>query len=164
VSTDFDEGETVSYPGAGRVFAEWKLVDGNAGNAWPLLYAAGVAMGEKDDGGFGKFLVDLWKTIESEVTTAIAGAVGAAIGGAIGGVIGAIAGAVLGVILNWLIGLADNPDDIVAVRQFQLWLGSILGSYYDWAGLTKNPPDTFTVDFNGDGGRYRTWFSWSVVK
>ena len=172
VSTDFDEGESVGYSGKGKLFAEWNLIDGTADNPWPLLYAAGVAMAEKDDGGFGQFLTDLWevvcKEVEAAIVAGVAGvgaAIGAAIGGGIGAIvggIGGIVGALVGLLIGWIISLFDNPDDVVAVKHLDLSLASALGSYYDWAGLTKSSPDTFTVDFNGDGGRYRTWFSYSV--
>jgi len=162
ISHDFDAGESVTFPGVGKLFAEWQLIEGSATNPWPLVYAAGVAMAEKDQGGFWQFLHDLWKLVADKVIALIVAGVGAGIGGAIGGVIGAAVGFVVGGLVGLIIGLFDDPDDILGTHHFELWLGSALGSYYDWAGLTKSPPDKFTTDFTGDGGHYRAAFYYRV--
>ena len=52
--------------------------------------------------------------------------------------------------------------DIVATRTVLLVLGAATKSYYDWAGLTAHPANKFSMNFNGDGGRYRVWCSLSV--
>ena len=154
VSDDFDEGEKVGF-GGGRLFAEWNLVDG--GNDFPKPYPLIMAMAEKDDGGFYKFLKELWNLIDEKVTAAIAGAIGAAIGALIGNVIGAIVGFIVGAFIGWLISLFDNQDDILGVKPLTLWLGAATRSYYEAVGLLKNPPNLFNIDFTGDGGHYRVW-------
>ena len=164
VSDDFDAGETKTYGGRGKLLHEWTIVKTSS---WPHVYTCVLVMAEKDEGGFGAFLQDLWEKIGSEVKKAIAGAVGGAIGAALGSFFGPL-GAGLGAAVGWLVGLLVEwimswfKDDLVAMKTIQLGLGAATKSYYDWAGLTKSPANQFTMNFNGDGGRYRVKCSLSV--
>lgn len=164
VSDDFDAGETKSYSGRGKLLHEWAIVKSND---WPHVYTAVLVMAEKDEGGFGNFLQELWEKIGDEVKKAIAGAVGGAIGAALGSFFGPL-GAGLGAAVGWLVGLLVEwimswfADDLIAMKTIQLGLGAATKSYYDWAGLTANPAHQFTMNFNGDGGRYRVKCSLSV--
>jgi hypothetical protein len=159
VSDDFDEGESVNY-GTSKVFATWDLVTKTPG--FPYVYAGVIAMAEKDDGGFYKFLNELWKMVEDKVKTAVGAAIGAAIGGAIGNVLGAVVGAIVGALVGWLISLFDNADDIVAVKPLLMTLASCKKSYYDWAQLTSANGWTTTMHFKGDGGHYAVTASFKI--
>ncbi|WP_337185356.1 hypothetical protein [Phenylobacterium sp.] len=164
VSNDFDAGEKKVYGGRGRLLHEWSIF---TNSNWPHVYSAVLVMAEKDEGGFGKFLQELWDKVGAEVKKAIAGAVGSAIGAALGSFFGPL-GAGLGAAVGWLVGLLVDwilswfKDDLIAMKVIQLSLGAATKSYYDWAGLTANPARQFSMNFNGDGGRYRVWCSLSV--
>ena len=152
VSDDFDEGEVVNF-GTSKVFASWDLATATSG--FPYVYGAVIALAEKDDGGFYKFLNDLWALVDDKVTAAVGAAVGAAIGGAIGNVLGAVVGAVVGAIIGWLMSLfGDNPDEILGAQPLILALGSTKKSYYDWAKLTSPDGLPATLHFKADGGHY----------
>ncbi|MEW5687647.1 MAG: hypothetical protein AB1942_22260 [Pseudomonadota bacterium] len=164
VHDDFDEGEIKRYGGRGRLFHEWQVV---RTSDWPHTYAAILAMAEEDGGGFADFLTDLWRQVDDEVKKAVAGAVGGAVGAALGSffgplgtAVGAAVGWLLGVLVDWILGFFE--DDLVATRTLLVVLGAGTKSYYDWAGLTADPPNQFAMNFNGDGGRYRVWCSLSV--
>jgi len=188
VSSDFDAGESVFYPPPvfpglgdpeklltfmneayqkpGKRFAEWTI---RRDLGWPTAYGAVIAMAEKDDGGFWKFLQQLMKRVVEEVEKvlkmglgAAAGAViGLKIGGAWGAVIGAVVGFVVGAIIDLL--TQDNADDIVAQASPIMMFGAATRSYYEWAGLLKQPhPDLFPINFKGDGGHYRVWCYYQV--
>jgi hypothetical protein len=165
IDDDFDVGETKTFAGNGKKFAEWNLV---TNVEFPCVYGAVMVMAEKDDGGFHDFLVELWKlvgeTVVKEVSKGVGSLVGAAIGSAFGGigaVIGAAIGWLIGALVNWIIELFDNPDDIVATKTFLLGLGAATKSYYEWAKLI-GPSNLASTNFNGDGGRYRVWWQYRV--
>lgn len=185
VSHDFDEGESVIYPtpsfeviqkavmagtfqqlvkdtyaAPGRLFAQWDI---HHDVGWPTTYVATMAMAEKDDGGFWKFLKELAKQIIKLIEDALGKSIGTAVGTAIGAffggwgaVVGAIIGFCIGALFDWLLG--DNPDDILGVKTVTMSLGAATESYYKWTGLLKKPrPDLFPVSFKSDGGHYRVW-------
>jgi hypothetical protein len=160
VSNEFDSGETKSI---NRVFAEWDI---DRGKDWPHVYTAVVCMAEKDDGGFYKFLKELWEIVDDKVKAAVAAGVGAAIGGSIGGVVGAAVGAIVGLLIGWIISWFDNPDDIVGARTVTMTLAAATKSYYDWAKLTTPGGWQFPepLQFNGDGGRYRVNAKYTVAE
>lgn len=155
VSDDFDKGEEVNY-GFSRVFAAWNLETKPGG--FPYVYTAVVAMAEKDDGGgFYEFLTALWEKIHIAVIAAIGAAAGAAIGAAIGAAFagfGALVGAAFGAFITWLIGLFNNPDDIMCVVPVRMTLAATTKSYYDWAKLTTPGGYASMLDIRSDGGRY----------
>lgn len=151
---DFDTGEQVVYEHPGRVFHTWNLETNKEG--FPYVYAAVISIGEKDDGGFYKFLKDLWEKVQAEVIAAIGAGVGAAIGAAIGATlglgIGAIVGAVVGAFLGWIIGLFDDPDDIIGTQSLVFGLGAATKSYYDEVKLTPGGwKDTLTFKSSSHG-------------
>jgi hypothetical protein len=128
-----------------------------------------VAMAEKDDGGFWKFLKDLYEQVKEEVEKAVAALAGAALGAALGstfGPLGTVAGAIVGAIVGWLCDLFaaifDNEDDVVAVRVVTMTLADCRKSYYDWAKLTSPAGWTTTIPFKGDGGHYRVGVAFKV--
>jgi hypothetical protein len=166
VSSDFDEGEAVNF-GMSKVFTSWNLETKSAG--FPYVYATIIAMSEKDDGGFYKFLKALWEQIDQEVKKAIAGLVGAAIGGALGTafgplgtVVGVLVGALFGILIDWMLTWFNNPDDIVGAKAVLMTLASSRKSYYDWAKLTSAAGWKTTLHFKGDGGRYDVDCSFKV--
>ena len=163
VSDDFDQGERRDF-GFNKVFGTWMIRTGSSG--FPYVYTAVIAMAEKDDNGFYKFLKEIWAKIGDMVQNAIGGLVGGALGAALGsiaGPIGTVIGAVFGALISWFIELFDNPDDIVGVKTLQMSLGACTKSYYDWAKLTTAQGLTDTVRFRGDGGRYDVDLSWKVA-
>jgi hypothetical protein len=162
VNNDFDEGDEVNY-GMSKVFHTWKLETKKEG--FPYVYGAVIALAEKDDGGFYKFLMELWELVGDEVKAAIEAATGAAIGAAIGAAfagIGAIIGAVVGAFIGWLISLFDNPDDIIGAKPLLMTLASANKSYYDWAKLTSAQGWTDDLVFKGDGGKYKVDVAYKV--
>jgi hypothetical protein len=164
VSDDFDEGEQVDF-GMGKVFHTWDIVTEKDG--FPHVYAAVLALGEKDDGGFWKFLKELWAKVKSAVEGAIGAAAGAAIGALIGAEflgIGAIIGAAVGAFIGWLIQFfgSGNHDDVIKAKPILMVLGAATKSYYDWAKLTSPQGWTKTLKFNGDGGRYEVDIAYRV--
>jgi hypothetical protein len=156
VSDDFDEGELVDF-GSSKAFASWDLATNPAG--FPYVYSAVISLAEKDDGGFHKFLKDLWAQVEAKVREAVAGAVGGAIGGAIGAAVGFIAAAVVVAIIAWIVSLFENSDDIIGTQVVTMILAAATKSYYDWAKLTTPEGWTDTLHFKGDGGYYRVRYS-----
>lgn len=160
VSDDFDEGERRN---PNKVFGSYTIRTEPQG--FPYVYTAVIVMAEKDDGGFYKFLKELWDKLGDKVQDMVKGAVGAGIGAALGslaGPIGTIIGAVFGAFIGWFIELFDNPDDIVGVKTVQLGLGACTRSYYDWAKLTTPQGLKSTLFFKGDGGRYEVDLAWKV--
>ncbi len=161
VSHDFDEGETVNMF---KKFAGFDLVTKDGG--WNYVYTGIIAMAEKDDGGFAKFLQELWDKVGDAVTAAVSGAVGAAVGAAIGaamgGIIGAIVGFVLAAVILWLISLFDNQDEILGTRILTMTLAAATKSYYDWAKLTSSSGCKFELRYRGDGSNYRVRGCWRV--
>mgnify|MGYP001447735127 FL=1 len=165
IDDDFDKGEIKTFPGNGRKFAEWNLVT-DAG--YPQVYGSVMVFAEKDDGGFHKFLVELWRIVGDFVTKKVGQLTGAAIGAAlgsafagIGALIGAAIGWLIGEIVKWIIELFDNPDDIIATKTFLLGLGAATKSYYEWAKLI-GPQTLSQTIFSGDGGRYAVWWQYRV--
>ena len=156
VMTDADAGETV-HPN--RVFADWKL---HTGDTWPKVYIAVLAAAEKDDGGFAKFLRELWEKVKEKATLLIAAGLGALVGTEIMPVLGTIIGAVVGVVAAWIISLFDNPDDFMPTRTLKMTLAAASKSYYDWAKLTSAAGWPSQVTFGEDGSRYRVDLSWKV--
>jgi hypothetical protein len=159
ISDDFDAGEKVAYPGIGMHFTGWNIV---TSEPWPHVYGLTLAMAEKDDGGFAKFLKELWDYVDDKINALIAAGIGAAIGAEIGGILGAVAGAVLGVLVGWIISLFDNADDIVGAKVLTMTLASAKKSYYDWAKLTSDVGWKSFTNFYGDGGHYRVSYGWKV--
>jgi hypothetical protein len=161
VSDDFDEGEKRNI---NKVFGTYTIRTEPQG--FPYVYTAVIVMAEKDDGGFYKFLKELWNKLGDKVQDMVKGAIGAGIGAALGslaGPIGTIVGAVFGAFIGWFINWFDNPDDIVGVKTVQLGLGACTRSYYDWAKLTTPQGLKSTLFFKGDGGRYEVDLSWKVA-
>jgi hypothetical protein len=159
VSDDFDEGEQVDF-GWGKVFHTWDIVTKSGG--FPYLYSAVIAVGEKDQGGFSKFLQDLWAEVGSEVTNLIGTAVGAAVGAAIGAAfagIGAIVGAAIGAFIGWLISFFadfEEGDDVVGADVVLITLTEATKSFYDSLGFTSPDGWPATLEFARDGeGHYR---------
>jgi hypothetical protein len=118
-------------------------------------------LAEKDDGGFYKFLKELWEQVRDKVTSAVKGAVAGAIGAEIGAVVGTIASAALAALVAWLISLTDNADDIIGTGVVRLDLGACTKSYYDWAKLTS-PDGLYDTLHLKEDGNYRVGVSWKV--
>jgi Glycine zipper len=183
VSEDFDTGESVFYPAPvfpgfddpnklltfvqeayqkpGRKFAEWTV---RRDLGWPTAYLASIAMAEKDDGGFWKFLQELLNRVVEEVEKTLKMGIGAAVGGVIGAKLGGVWGAIIGAVVGFIVGAiidlltAENADDILGSPPVILSLGAATKSYYEWTGLLKQPhPDTFPITYKHDGGHYRVW-------
>ncbi len=146
----------------GRSFATF---DVGGENLLPHEYSVGAVMAELDGGGFGDFLVKLWKNVKGFVTTALV-AGGASIGAGAGLAIpipglGSLIGAVVGAFIGWLLGFLE--DDIVGHRTTTLRLRSVAKSYYDKLNLTKPTGMPIVLDYKGDGGHYRVTGGWRLV-
>lgn len=164
VSDDFDEGEVVDWQWY-KPFATWDIVRKPVEN-FPYTYMAVIAMAEKDDGGFYKFLKALWEKVRAEVIEKVGALVGKALSaklGALGGVIGTIVGAIVGKLIDWIVSLFNNPDDLVGIKTLVMSLGWFSKSYYDWARLTAPNGRQGTLVYKGDGGRYDVDIAWKVV-
>lgn len=159
VSDDFEEGEDAYY-GMNRVFATWDLA--TAPEGFPYVYGVVIAMAEKDDGGFYKFLKTLWEKVKAKVLAAIEEGVGAAIGAELGAALGSIAGAIAGLLIEWIISWFNNDDDIVGAKPATMTLATCTKSYYDWAKLTATEGSKDTLHFKGDGGHYTVDIAWKV--
>jgi hypothetical protein len=188
VSGDFDEGESVVYPPIvldlkhlpnweelkkiveanvakpGRKLAEWRL---RSDLGWPVAYPAAITMMERDDGGFSEFIDKLWKKVGDDLQDYIEKglkSLGQAYLGELGAILGQALAWVINSVLSFLASLiGENADDHVATVPFMLALGAATKSYYDKTGLTKLPhPDVFTVNFHGDGGRYKAGFYFQI--
>lgn len=143
-----------------------------SGNTYPKTYAAFLSLTEKDNGGFGDFLNELYQAIKAEVQvilttlgaaagamigTAIGGSIGTAIGGPIGTIIGVVAGAILGAIVGWLTGILR--DDIFDPQVVTITIPSADSSFQN--GLTSPLLQLVYEDF---GGKYRVKYSWQLVR
>lgn len=155
VSNDFDKFEVVDF-GFSKVFANWNIVTDP--NQWPCVYSAVIALAEKDDGGFYKFLQGLWDKVSAFVLAAIGGATGAAVGAAagstfpgLGTAVGAAVGFVVGGLIAWIIALFKNEDDILGAKVVTMTLAASTKSYYDWAQLTSPNGWPFELNFKDDG-------------
>ena len=148
--------------GFGKVFATWDLATDPVG--FPYVYPAVISLADKDDGGFYKFLTDLWDQVRDKVLAAVKEAVAGAIGAAeIGAVLGTIASACVAAIIAWIIDLfsGTNVDDIIGVKAAYITLGACTKSYYDWAQLTM-PEGYYDTLHLKDDGYYRVGYSFKV--
>jgi hypothetical protein len=158
VGTGFLAGKEKVWPGAGKAFAEWKIV---ANGVWPQVYPSMLLMVEKDNGGFSTMLSKLWSLVKDYVTAALKKA-GAALAGALGAIIGAVVGYVLSALVGWIISWWQ--DDLIQMKPMQLHLGAATASYYAAIGLTAEPPKLSTLNFMGDGGHYRLWYHFQATE
>jgi hypothetical protein len=136
-----------------------------AEDAKEATYTATLAMAELDQGGFGDFIMGLWKKVKGLVVGAIGAAAGAGIAAAIGSAIpglGTLIGAVVGAIIGWLVGLFHNDDDIVGHKTVHLTLHHSTKSYYDKKKLTTKAGIPVSIDFKDDG-HYRLTGGWRLV-
>lgn len=107
----FNDGGVKSYTPV-KVLKSFRLDQTN-----PSTFFAFFALSEKDSGGFGDFLSELYQAVKGELTkivtavgaaaggtlvTVIGGSIGTAIAGPIGTVIGIVAGLALGALIGWL--------------------------------------------------------------
>jgi hypothetical protein len=138
---------------------------------YPKSFAVFVALAEKDEGGFGGFLQELYEAVKAEVQvilTALGAAAGAAIGAAIGGatgtlvggpigtVIGVVSGLILGALIGWLAGLLQ--DDIFEPQVAAITLNSANDSF---AGNSLVSP-VLSFVYEDFGGKYRVRYSWEI--
>lgn len=163
---EFDDGEQVVY-GPPKVLKEFNL----AGGTYPKVFTVFLAIAEKDAGGFGDFLTELYEAVKAEVVLiistlgaaagaaigiAVGGSVGTVIGGPIGTAIGIISGLILGALVAWLAGLAQ--DDLFEPQLTFVELPSADATFT--GGALTSPIFNFTfADF---GGQYRISYSWQL--
>lgn len=159
ISDDFDTGELVTYPGIGQKLTGFNIV---TSEPWPHVYTVTLGMAEKDDGGFAKFLQELWDYVKDKVNALIAAGLGAAIGAEVGGIVGAVIGAVLAAFFAWVFSWFNNADEILGAKVLRMTLNSPRKSYYDWAKLTSQNGWTAVTNYYGDGGHYRVAYGWKV--
>lgn len=165
---EFNDGDQVNY-GTPKVLQSFDL----SGGSFPKVFAVFLAIAEKDAGGFGGFLRDLYEAVKAEVTViitalgaaagaaigaAIGGSLGTAIGGPIGTVIGIAAGLILGALVGWLADLAR--DDLFEPQVAVIELPNATATF---AGGALTSP-TFTFTYADFGGQYRVSYSWELAR
>lgn len=151
---------------------------------WPRSFMANVFISEKDaDGGFIKFLQELWDAIGDDVTTlatqlalsAMGGAAGAATAGAatgtaagaaagsvapiLGTIVGAIIGAVLGLLVAWAID--SLRDDIFISSDNPLFVMLDSPTALFDGNATRSP--TYSQEFTAKESRYLMKYYWEIV-
>lgn len=159
VSDDFDAGQLVDF-GMSKAFCTWNLATAKEG--FPYVYAATVILVEKDDGGFFKLLVDLWKNVKTAVVGAISTATGLVVAAAIQPALVAVIGAVIERFIAWIKSLFDNPDDIIDTQPWLMTLAAATRSYYDYWKFTSPEGYARTLTFRGAGGKYLVDCSYRV--
>lgn len=163
VSSDFDDGEQVTY-NPPREFHTFNLQDIPG---WPKHFTMTFALAEVDSGGFNDFLRDLLKQIRDKVISYIKGkaaaltgaALGAYIGlaaGIVGSIVGLVVGWLLGELFDWLIGLFN--DDIFPTWSAALALPSV---WHKWGAYTDSPQYSFWT--RAHGGKYEVHFDWMLL-
>lgn len=131
----------------------------------PSTFMAFITIAEKDNGGFSKFLGDLYAAVQAEVQviltelgaaagaaigTAIGGSIGTAIAGPLGTIIGIAAGLILGALIGWLV--SALRDDIFDPQI----TGVILNNNTPFTGPTE------TLTYQDFGGKYTAQVFWSA--
>ena len=144
-----------------------------SGNVWPRTFIANVFLAERDaDGGFLKFLQDLWEAIGPQVIqiastltiAAAGGAVGAAAGTGVepvvGTIIGAIVGAVIALLVNYF--LDSLKDDIFESPDNPLTC--LLESPQSRFPGNQLRSPIYTQDFRLNSARYQMKYYWELVE
>jgi hypothetical protein len=143
--------------------------------AYPKTFVVYVAMAEKDEGGFGDFIADLYDAVKAEVVnilTVVGAAAGAEIGAAIGassgtavaGPVGTAIGIIVGLIVGALIGWITSAlrDDIFEPELTTLTLPSATAAFA-FVGDSLISPEMDLV-YEELGGLYKAWYSWEIVQ
>ena len=167
VSSDFDDGETVTF-NPPRIVHTFDLMNPAW---WPKSLLVTFMLAEIDSGGFNDTLVELLKKIrgivEKELTklavATVGGAIGAGVGSAIpfigtvvGMVIGAVVGYIVGAVFDWLIGMFN--DDDFAPAAIPVVVPSV---HHRWAGAMDTPE--WFVSMRGHGGHYEVRGDWALA-
>jgi hypothetical protein len=152
-----------------KTFASIDLSDGTL---FPKAFAFTVTLGEKDLGGFAKFLDELVQEIEKDVKkelddlaskagTAVGGAVGATIGALLGSLVGAVIGALVGFVLGLIADFLKEvaKDDIFTPVTVSLNMPSADFTFPN--GETTSPEGE--LQFEDFGGRYVVHYDLTVV-
>ncbi|MGB8192615.1 MAG: hypothetical protein WCF67_11885 [Chitinophagaceae bacterium] len=164
----FNDGTTKNYSPA-QLLKSFTI----NGGGYPKTYAVFLSLAEKDSGGFGSFIQELYDAIRAEVTTiltALGAAAGAAIGGAIGGsigtavagpigtIIGVAAGLILGAVIGWIVGLLS--DDIFTPQVATITLTSSNGTFVN--NSLQSPQ--MNLRYRQFSGEYNVKYSWEIVR
>lgn len=155
VGNSFDDGEQKVYSPPKRL-CSFNL---NEGTTFPKSYFVTLALAEKDMGGFGDFLTQLYDKIKGRVIEAIAAAIGAAIGSTIPGlgtIVGAVVGWVLGKLVAWIIGLFS--DDVFPPVTLSINIPSLNAR---WPGGKTDSPEKIAT-WTGHGGKYQLTYDWRL--
>ncbi len=163
---NFDDGDKKKYDPL-KVLASFDLSNGT----YPKTFGVFVSLAEKDNGGFGDFLNELYDSIKAEVVlvlaalgaaagpligAAIGGSVGTAIGGPIGTIIGVLAGLILGALVAWIASLLQ--DDIFEPQVATVTLPDAAAKF---TGNSLVSP-LLSFNFEDFGGKYRVKYSWEL--
>jgi hypothetical protein len=167
----FNDGDTVEFD------PPLALADLSLRNVtFPATVGVIVALGEKDLGGFAKFLADVFaqvKDLINGVFAALGGAlgtiigkkigaelgtaVGTAVGGPIGAVIGLLAGLVLGAIIGSIVTAAR--DDIFVPSTTTVSLDAPDATFADGSDSAD-----VAIQFVGFGGLYSLAARWTLLR
>lgn len=149
---------------------------------FPSTHGLLLVMGEQDSGGFNDLLQDIYDALRDEIAAeldAIGVTAGSALGGALGSIvpglgtaigsaIGAALGWVLGEFIEWLVGLFNNKDDLIAAKHWTIQLPSPELSAIQSLGQSLPAPSGVwasplkKLTFRGDGGKYEAHVHWRV--
>ena len=164
---NFDDGDVKNYNPV-QILKSFDLT-----GSYPKTFAVFLSIAEKDSGGFGDFLTELYEAIKAElhviftalgaaagaaIGVAVGGSVGTVIGGPIGTVIGVVSGLILGALVGWLASVFQ--DDIFEPQIAAIELTKADSTF---AGGSLTSPQMRLV-YSGHGGRYLARYSWQIVR
>jgi hypothetical protein len=168
VGGGFDDGDKKVYSPP-QVVMNFQMENAN----YPKSYFLALALAEKDEGGFSKFIKELYEAIKAEIQIILAGigaAAGAAIGAEIGGsigttiagplgtVIGIVAGAILGVLVGWIV--STLKDDIFPPQASSVTFSSASDTFAG-GSLVSN---LLYLHYRDHGGHYRVTYDWQLLR
>lgn len=161
-----------------KTFVKFNL---HQAGSWPRSFMANTFISEIDaDGGFIKFLQELWDAIGADVArlatqlalTAMGGSAGAAIAAGaatgaaagsiepiIGTIVGAIIGAVIGLLVAWAI---DSLKDDIFISSDNPLLAILDSPTALFDGNSTRSP-TYTQEFTAKEAKYRMKYYWEIV-
>lgn len=164
---NFDDGDVKKYNPV-KILKSFDLT-----GSYPKTFTAFLSIAEKDNGGFGDFLTELYEAIKAElhvILTAVGaaaggafgillgGSVGTVVGGPIGTVIGIVSGLILGALVGWLASVFQ--DDIFEPQLAAIELPKADSTFA--GGSLTSPLMRFV--YAGHGGRYLVRYSWQIVR
>lgn len=163
---EFDTGDRRNYDPP-KVVKKFSL----SGGEFPKTFAVVLGMAEKDNGGFGDFLTELYQAVKGELTIILAGlgtAAGAALATAIGGTVGAVVGGPAGIVIGIAAGLivAALVEFLASIAQDDLFQPQVALATLPTADATLPGGSLLSPAFNLNyidfAGRYRVRCNWKL--